>query len=104
MKNEEKLDIMQKLYPVGAIIEGEVIIHATFGILLNIGHGSILGLIEVPQIREKGEPGLFNYSTMYPPLKSKVKARVLGHRPENNQVYLSMRPSVLKDGWVGFTE
>lgn len=89
---DTKLKMMQELYPVGSILEGEVSMLTPFGIFLKINHPEFMGLIEIIHITD--DAGIFDYS-LYPPLTSKIKARVIAHRPENNQVYLSIKPSVI---------
>ena len=91
---DEKSKMMQKLYPVGSILEGEVYMLTPFGIFLKINHPEFLGLIEIVHVTD--DDGIFDYS-LYPPLTSKIIARVIGHRPENSQVYLSIKPSVLQN-------
>jgi ribosomal protein S1 len=93
-KMKSKLEEMAELYPIDSIIQGEVYMLTPFGIFLKIGHPEFMGLIEIVHIND--EEGLFDYS-LYPALTSKVKVCVIGHRPENNQVYLSMKPSLLRE-------
>ncbi|WP_337040262.1 hypothetical protein [Emticicia sp. 17c] len=91
---KSKIEEMKELYPIGSIIEGEVYMLVPFGIFLKIDHPTFMGLIEIIDIKDKQE--LFDYSS-FPPIASKIKGRVMGYQPDNNQIYLSVKPSIMED-------
>lgn len=78
-------------YPVGCIIQGTVMYHAAFGIFLNIGHPSLLGLVQIVEFVDEG----YMTPDLYPAIGKEVSGLVLGYNMDNNQVVLSMKPSRL---------
>ncbi|MGI4734883.1 MAG: S1 RNA-binding domain-containing protein [Janthinobacterium lividum] len=78
-------------YPVGGIIQGNVMYHAAFGIFLNIGHPLLLGLVQIVEFVDEG----VMTPDLYPAIGKKVSGVVLGYNKDNNQIVLSMKPSRL---------
>lgn len=57
---DEKSKMMQELYPVGSVLEGEVYMLTPFGIFLKINHPEFMGLIEIVHVTD--DDGIFDYS------------------------------------------
>src|ERR1043165_8609350 len=74
---------------VGSIVKGEIFAHMPFGVFVAL-QSFFLGLIEIPNFKEKGEPMT---PREYPELGEPIRAVVMGFREGNHQVALSARPS-----------
>jgi ribosomal protein S1 len=85
---------IEEKFPVDSIVIGVVEYHQPFGIFVNIGSTKVKGLVPIIDFLDEGvmTPG------MYPTIGSTIEAVVLGHTlDESMQVYLSVKPSKLRD-------
>ncbi len=73
---------------VGDEVSGVVLKHEAFGVFVDIGCG-FDGLIEIIAFRDEG----IMTPDMFPAVGAQVKAKVLGFRESNNQIWLSIKPS-----------
>jgi ribosomal protein S1 len=84
-------------YPCGELVHGRVEHHAPFGILVNIGHDAVLGIVQITDFVDSGDMN----PEMYPDLGSPIGAVVVGYTEDDrNQVWLSVKPSVLQKALV----
>ena len=86
----DKLVLMKERYPIGKVVRGKVTMLTPFGMFLDLQDSDFIGLIEIIHIPINSK-GYENYNAFYPPLMSIVEAKVLGYKPENSQIYLSMK-------------
>lgn len=75
---------------VGDEVSGMVMKHEAFGVFVDIGC-RFDGLIEIIAFRDEG----IMTPDMFPAVGTQVKAKVLGFRESNNQIWLSVEPSQL---------
>ncbi len=75
---------------VGDEISGVVVKHEVFGVFVDIGC-KFDGLIEIVDFRDEG----IMAPEMYPVVGAQVRAKVMGFRDSNNQIWLSVKPSQL---------
>ena len=92
MSNEHWDNFEEKHNP-GDLIKGVITTHANYGLFVDLGHEPLLGFIPVPNIFD--EP-VHRYWEHYPPIGRRITARIKGFRRDNNQVYLSIKPSDLQ--------
>jgi ribosomal protein S1 len=84
-------------YRLGELVHGRVEYHMPFGILVDFGDERVRGLIQITDFVDAGDMT----QEMYPELGSPVGAVVVGYtEDERNQVWLSVRPSVLQRALV----
>jgi ribosomal protein S1 len=85
---------IEAMYPISRIITGKVIRHLPFGIFLDIGSDTYKGLIPIIHFLDEGRMT----PDQYPKLETMVKAIIIGyvHEEHTRQVYLSVKPSLLK--------
>jgi ribosomal protein S1 len=84
-------------YRLGELVHGRVAYHMPFGILVDFGDERVRGLIQITDFVDAGDMT----PEMYPELGSPVGAVVVGYtEDERNQVWLSVRPSVLQRALV----
>ena len=91
----EKIDWIEieKIYPIGSKITGKVEYHAPFGIFIDIDYPVFKGLIQITDFLDED----IMSADMYPPVGSKIEAVVLAFtRDHRNQIWLSMKPSILQ--------
>jgi hypothetical protein len=85
-------------YQLGKLIYGKVEFHAPFGVFGDIGDENAKGIIQ--QIPDFLDNGAMN-PDMYPEISSTVGASVIGYTEDDrNQVWLSVKPSVLQKSLV----
>lgn len=75
---------------VGDEVSGVVLKHEAFGVFVDIGC-RFDGLIEIIAFLDAG----IMTPNMFPAVGTRVKAKVLGFRETNNQIWLSVKPSQL---------
>lgn len=82
-------------YQIGFLVEGKVTHHFPFGIFVDIGSKSVIGLIQITDFTDEG---IFSPKD-YPIIGSYISAVVLaytdGKHDSRNQIWLSMKPSIL---------
>ena len=84
-------------YQLGKLIYGKVEFHAPFGVFVDIGDEYVKGIIQIPDFLDSGAMT----PEMYPEIGSPVGAVVVGYTEDNrNQVWLSVKPSVLQKSLV----
>jgi ribosomal protein S1 len=94
MHEETWRDVKQQL-PVGSMIEGGVIRHEAYGMLVDIGL-ECEGLIQIVDIKDEGRATPDDY----PSIGTLVVARVLGFKESGHQVWLGIKPSQLRSGRI----
>ena len=84
-------------YQLGKLIYGKVEFHTPFGVFVNIGDEHVKGIIQIPDFLDSG----VMTTEMYPEIGSPVGAVVVGYTEDDrNQVWLSVKPSVLQESLV----
>jgi ribosomal protein S1 len=84
-------------YRLGELIYGKVEFHAPFGIFVNLGDDTVRGLVQITDFVDSGEMT----PEMYPDCESPIGAVVVGYTEDDrNQVWLSVKPSVLQKALV----
>ncbi|MCT7949759.1 S1 RNA-binding domain-containing protein [Ancylothrix sp. C2] len=84
-------------YQVGKLIYGVVEAHTPFGVFVDIGEAEVKGLIQITDFLDTGSMT----PEMYPEIGSSVGSVVVGYtEDERNQVWLSVKPSVLQKSLV----
>lgn len=89
MQEETWREVKQQLL-VGSMIEGRVIRHEAYGVFVDIGL-ECEGLIQIVDISDDRPVTPEDY----PPIGTRVVARVLGFKENNRQVHLGVKPSQL---------
>ena len=82
---------VERLYPVGSIVNCKAKFHVNFGVFVDIGHPIVTGLIEVTEFLD--ERGV---QPEYPPIDSYFQAVVFDYRKDDNQIKLIAKPSVVE--------
>ena len=77
-------------YPIGKIIQGQVVNKQPFGVFIDVGEdvSKIIGLIHLPQLIEKGYSGVFEF----PEIGKYVFSEIIDVRKSikgNYEIYLS---------------
>lgn len=84
-------------YQLGKLIYGKVEFHAPFGVFVDIGDENVKGIIQIPDFWGSGAMT----SEMYPEIGSSVGTVVVGYTDDDrNQVWLSVKPSILQKSLV----
>ncbi|MCY7390212.1 MAG: RNA-binding protein [Leptolyngbyaceae cyanobacterium CAN_BIN12] len=84
-------------YRLGELIHGKVEHHAPFGIFVNIGNDAVRGIVQITDFVDSGDMT----PEMYPDVGSPIGAIVVGYTEDDrNQVWLSVKPSVLQKALV----
>ena len=84
-------------YRFGELIYGRVEHHAPFGIFIDIGDDAVRGIVQITDFVDNGDMT----PEMYPDLGSSIGAVVVGYTEDDrNQVWLSVKPSVLQKALV----
>ncbi len=84
-------------YRLGELIHGKVEYHAPFGILVDIDDENVRGIVQITDFVDTGDMT----PDMYPDVGSPIGAVVIGYtEDERNQVWLSVKPSVLQKSLV----
>ncbi|MFB8789713.1 MAG: RNA-binding protein [Potamolinea sp.] len=96
MNNEFWSQVKSK-YQLGKLIYGKVEVHTPFGVFVDIGDAEVKGIIQITDFLDTGAMT----QEMYPEVGSSVGAVVVGYtEDERNQVWLSVKPSVLQRSLV----
>lgn len=84
-------------YRFGELIYGRVEHHAPFGIFIDIGDDVVRGIVQITDFVDGGDMT----PEMYPDIGSPIGAVVVGYTEDDrNQVWLSVKPSVLQKALV----
>jgi ribosomal protein S1 len=84
-------------YRLGELIHGKVGHHAPFGIFVDLGDDEVRGIVQITDFVDNGDMT----PEMYPDVGSAIGAVVVGYtEDERNQVWLSVKPSVLQKALV----
>ena len=84
-------------YQIGKLIYRKVEFHAPFGVFVDIGDEDVKGIIQISDFLDSGAMT----PEMYPEIGSLVGAVVVGYTEDDrNQVWLSVKPSVLQKSLV----
>jgi ribosomal protein S1 len=84
-------------YRFGELVYGKVEHHAPFGIFVNIGDDTVRGIVQITDFVDTGDMT----PEMYPDIGSPIGAVVVGYTEDDrNQVWLSVKPSVLQKALV----
>lgn len=84
-------------YQLGKLIHGRVEYHAPFGIFVDIGAPDVRGIVQITDFVDSEDMT----PEMYPDIGSPIGAVVIGYtEDERNQVWLSVKPSVLQKALV----
>lgn len=84
-------------YRLGELIHGKVEYHAPFGIFVDIDDENVRGIVQITDFVDTGDMT----PDMYPDVGSPIGAVVIGYtEDERNQVWLSVKPSVLQKSLV----
>jgi ribosomal protein S1 len=95
--NPESWNQIKSKYQLGKLIYGQVEDHTPFGVFVDIGDPEVRGLIQITDFLDTGAMT----PEMYPEVGSPVGAVVVGYtEDERNQVWLSVKPSVLQRSLV----
>lgn len=95
--NPESWNQIKSKYQLGKLIYGQVEAHTPFGVFVDIGDPEVRGLIQITDFLDTGTMT----PEMYPEVGSPVGAVVVGYTEDDrNQVWLSVKPSVLQRSLV----
>jgi ribosomal protein S1 len=84
-------------YRLGELIHGKVEYYAPFGIFVDLGDDTVRGIVQITDFVDSGDMT----PEMYPDIGSPIGAVVVGYtEDERNQVWLSVKPSVLQKALV----
>jgi ribosomal protein S1 len=84
-------------YRLGELIHGRVEHHTPFGIFIDVGDDMVHGLVQITDFVDRGDMT----PEMYPDIGSPIGAVVVGYTEDDrNQVWLSVKPSVLQKALV----
>lgn len=96
MNNQLWNEIKSK-YQLGKLIYGIVEAHTPFGVFVDIGDIHAKGIIQITDFLDDGRMT----PEMYPDIGSSVGAVVVGYtEDERNQVWLSVKPTILQQSLV----
>jgi ribosomal protein S1 len=95
--NDQLWNRVKSEYRLGTLIHCKVEYHAPFGIFVNIGDDTVRGMIQITDFVDTGDMN----PEMYPDIDSPIGAVVVGYTEDDrNQVWLSVKPSVLQKALV----
>jgi ribosomal protein S1 len=95
--NDQLWNRVKSDYRLGELIHGKVEYHAPFGIFVNIGDDTVRGMIQITDFVDTGDMN----PEMYPDIDSPIGAVIVGYTEDDrNQVWLSVKPSVLQKALV----
>ena len=95
--NSQLWNQVKTKYQLGKLIYGKVEFYAPFGVFVDIEDEHVKGIIQIPDFLDSG----VMTPEMYPEIGSPVGAVVVGYTEDDrNQVWLSVKPSVLQKSLV----
>ncbi|MBW4527513.1 MAG: S1 RNA-binding domain-containing protein [Phormidium tanganyikae FI6-MK23] len=84
-------------YRFGELVRGKVEHHAPFGIFVDLGDEAVRGIVQITDFVDSGDMT----PEMYLDIGSPIGAVVVGYTEDDrNQVWLSVKPSVLQKALV----
>jgi len=84
-------------YRLGELIYGKVEYHLPFGIFVNLDDETVRGIVQITDFVDTVDMT----PEMYPDIGSSIGAVVIGYtEDERNQIWLSVKPSVLQKALV----
>jgi ribosomal protein S1 len=84
-------------YRLGELVHGTVEHHMPFGIFVSLDDETVRGLVQITDFVDSGDMS----PEMYPDIGSPIGAVVVGYTEDDrNQVWLSVKPSVLQRALV----
>ena len=84
-------------YRFGELIHSRVEHHAPFGTFVDVGDDAVRGIVQITDFVDGGDMT----PEMYPEIGSPIGAVVVGYTEDDrNQVWLSVKPSVLQKALV----
>ncbi|KHG41909.1 MULTISPECIES: S1 RNA-binding domain-containing protein [Aphanizomenon] len=84
-------------YRLGELIHGTVEYQAPFGIFVSLDDEAVKGLVQITDFVDSGDMT----PEMYPDIGSPIGAVVVGYTEDDrNQIWLSVKPSVLQKALV----
>ena len=97
--NDQFWNEIKSKYRFGELVNGTVEHHAPFGILVNLNDETVRGLVQITDFVDDGDMTV----EMYPDIGSPIGAVVVGYTEDDrNQIWLSVKPSVLQKALVHF--
>jgi ribosomal protein S1 len=98
--NDQFWNQVKSKYRLGELIHGKVEHHAPFGIFVDLGDDRVRGMVQITDFVDNGDMT----PEMYPDIGSPIGAVVLGYTEDDrNQIWLSVKPSVLQKALVRLT-
>lgn len=95
--NSQIWNEIKSKYQLGKLIYGIVEAHTPFGVFVNIGDVNFKGIIQITDFLDTGRMT----PQMYPEICSSVGAVIVGYtEDERNQIWLSVKPSVLQKSLI----
>ncbi|MBW4665948.1 MAG: RNA-binding protein [Cyanomargarita calcarea GSE-NOS-MK-12-04C] len=95
--NDQFWNQVKSKYRLGELIHGLVEHHKPFGIFVNLGDDMVRGIVQITDFVDTGDMT----PEMYPDIGSPIGAVVVGYtEDERNQIWLSVKPSVLQKALV----
>jgi ribosomal protein S1 len=95
--NDQFWNQVKSKYRLGELIHGLVEHHQPFGIFVNLGDETVRGIVQITDFVDTGDMT----PEMYPDIGSPIGAVVVGYtEDERNQIWLSVKPSVLQKALV----
>jgi ribosomal protein S1 len=95
--NKQRWNQVKAKYQLGKLIHGKVEFHAPFGMFVDIGDEEVKGIVQIPEFLDDG----VMTPEMYPEIGSPIGAVVVGYTEDDrNQIWLSVKPSVLQKSLV----
>jgi ribosomal protein S1 len=77
------------------LVSGTVVHHAHFGVFIDFGHPVIKGLIERTEFSDESNRDIAQES-LFPGIGKQVTGVVVGYSKHNNELRISMRPSMMQ--------
>jgi ribosomal protein S1 len=97
MMNKKFWNQIKYKYQLEKLIYGKVEAHTPFGVFVDIGDTNVKGIIQITDFLDTGSMT----PEMYPEVGSSVGAVVVSYtEDERNQVWLSVKPSILQKSLV----
>ncbi|MBA3924549.1 MAG: RNA-binding protein [Nostocaceae cyanobacterium] len=95
--NDQYWNQVKSKYRLGELVHGKVEHHQPFGIFVNLGDDMVRGIVQITDFVDTGDIT----PEMYPDIGSPIGAVVVGYtEDERNQIWLSVKPSVLQKALV----
>ncbi len=96
IKSHTAWEELKESLRIGTKVQGKVLRHAPFGILVSLPGIPFDGLVQITDFKDTGRM----VPNEYPALNSTIDAVVLGFKETGNQIWLGMKPSQLRPAEV----